>query len=81
MQFHAEKPIFEWPQENINHSRNVINSMAFFAEFIGREAAKNFRSFSSKSEEAKSLIYNYSPEQSISYSTFMQTYFFDKKKK
>jgi hypothetical protein len=78
MQFHAEKPIFEWPNEQINHSRDNVAAMSYFSHFVGVEASKNSHAFSSKKAEQDSLIYNYAPVPSIGFSTFEQVYFFPK---
>ncbi len=78
MQFHAEKPIFEWPNEEINHSRDNVAAMSYFAHFVGVEAAKNSHAFASKKAEQAALIYNYAPVPSIGFSTFEQVYFFAK---
>ena len=76
MQFHAEKPVFEWPNENINHSPDNVAAMLYFASFMGRQARMNSHKFQVPEVEAESLIYNYAPESSIGYSTFEQVYYF-----
>ena len=78
MQFHAEKPLFEWPNERINHSSDAVEAMSWLSRFMGTELRKSNHAFSSPELESAALIYNYSPDYSSTYSTFMQVYFFDK---
>lgn len=76
MQFHAEKSVFEWPNEQIDHSTEAVAAMSWFLRFLGSEARKSFHSFSSKETEAANLIYNWSPDYSIGYCSFEQVYYF-----
>ena len=77
MQFHAEKPLFEWVEnDNINHSRENVRAMQFFADFMVDEASVSNHKFSNATDEYYSLIYNYSPQYSEKYSSFDQIYWF-----
>jgi len=76
MQFHAEKPLFEWALENINHSEENIVAMGFLSHFLGAEARKSGHTFPSVEALNRSLIYNYNPVFSNGFSSFDQIYFF-----
>lgn len=76
MQFHAEKPQFEWPNENINHGRDAIRAMQFFSNFLVDEASKSNHTFRNASVLNDALIYNWSPVYSIQWSSFDQIYYF-----
>ena len=75
MQFHAEKPLFEWPIENINHSADTIEAMSWLSRFMGEQARLSNHSFPSDADLEANLIYNWCPDFSISYSSFEQIYY------
>ena len=80
-QFHPEKNAYEWTPKYpmIPHTSAAVRSAAFFAEFFVDECRKNLHSFSSREEEEKFLIYNWSPEftgQSPVDFTMVQSYLF-----
>ncbi|EDV40026.1 uncharacterized protein Dana_GF24165 [Drosophila ananassae] len=77
VQFHPEKPLYEFTKTSIPHSAAAVISGQFFADFIVSEARKSPNSFSNSTEEARTLIYNYKPEYtSILGSSFVQQYLF-----
>jgi len=75
MQFHAEKSIFEWPHENIDHSTEAVAAMAWLSRHLGSEARKSTHAFASPEEEKAALIYNWNPVFSIGFCNFDQVYF------
>jgi len=76
MQFHAEKPQFEWNVgEVINHSEDSISANSWFGRFFVNEARKSNHQFDNAQQESEYLIYNYSPIYSESIdSDFEQVY-------
>ena len=78
MQFHAEKPQFEWnPQEVINHSKDSIIANGWFSRFLVNEARKSSHKFDNDAQESQYLIYNYQPIYSENFdSSFEQVYVF-----
>ena len=81
MQFHAEKPQFEWnPAEQINHSYESILAMQYYSNFIVSQARKSNHKFPSEQTLYNTLIYNYDPVYSEKYiADFEQMYCFDLK--
>merc|ERR1711991_474892 len=77
MQFHAEKSIFEWPHENIDHSVQAVAAMGHMAQFMGSEVRKSLHAFPTEEDANRALIYNYCPKFSIDFSSFDQIYFFE----
>ncbi|KYQ88154.1 peptidase C26 family protein [Tieghemostelium lacteum] len=62
-QFHPEKPIFEWWDEEVmNHSFESILANQYFSNFFVNQCRKSTHSFPNVNLEAQALIYNYSPE-------------------
>jgi len=62
MQWHAEKPQFEWnPEEVINHSPDSIHAMQYFSDFLVNSARRSLHHFDNVGEEYNALIYNYKP--------------------
>lgn len=78
LQFHPEKNLYEWQiGKKIPHGKNAIEIAQYFANFFINEARKNHHKFQSSDEEARKLIYNYSPTYTaLENSTFMQSYIF-----
>jgi len=75
LQWHAEKPQFEWTQDdNIPHTNDAITAMQHFSNFYVSEGRKSAHKFATKAEETKALLYNYSPIFTNSY--FVQEYVF-----
>ncbi|SPP87021.1 gamma-glutamyl hydrolase [Drosophila guanche] len=80
VQFHPEKPLFEFVKPSIPHSPAAVLSGQYFADFFVNEARKSPQSFANATEEARVLIYNYKPEYtSILGSTYVQQYLFTDK--
>jgi len=75
MQFHAEKPIFEWIRENINHTFENVLAMSYFSHFVVSEAVKNNHVFDENFP--LNLIYGYSASYTGNQGVFEQTYFFN----
>lgn len=77
-QWHPEKQAFEFKiDEMMNHSFESIIANQWVANFFVNEARKNEHRFTNASEEAKALIYNYTPVYTgLQGSDFVQTYFF-----
>ncbi|KAH8295751.1 hypothetical protein KR018_006802 [Drosophila ironensis] len=80
VQFHPEKPLYEFVRASIPHTSAAVVSGQFFADFFVNEARKSTQSFPNATEAALSLIYNYKPEYtSILGSTYVQQYLFTNK--
>ncbi|XP_003398804.1 gamma-glutamyl hydrolase A [Bombus terrestris] len=79
LQFHPEKNLYEWIiGKKIPHGKNAIEISQYFANFFVNEARKNHHIFQNSKEEARTLIYNYSPTYTaLGNSIFMQSYIFD----
>ncbi|XP_027733217.1 gamma-glutamyl hydrolase-like [Vombatus ursinus] len=78
VQWHPEKSAFEWKNlTGIAHTPMAIKTSFYMAYFFVNEARKSHHHFASKDEEAKELIYNYSPVFTGDKSLFQQCYFFD----
>ncbi|EDW95465.1 gamma-glutamyl hydrolase A [Drosophila yakuba] len=77
VQFHPEKPLYEFTKKTIPHTGAAVLSGQFFADFFVNEARKSNQSFSNATEQARTLIYNYKPEYtSILGSSYIQQYLF-----
>lgn len=78
-QWHPEKPIFEWREdEAMDHSADSVRANLFAARWLGEQARKNQRSFPSPEDEASALIYNYEPVfTGKDVPSFEQSYFFE----
>jgi len=79
IQWHAEKPLFKWnPNEDINHTKDAIYSMAYFAQFLVDQARHSHHHFTNYTVEYNSLIYAYNPVYSEgSDPDFEQVYIFN----
>lgn len=78
LQFHPEKPLYEWNKKFIPHSYDVIDASQYFADFLVAQARRSGHTFSSQTQEDKYLIYNYQPIFTRNVTTgFEQCYFFD----
>ncbi|XP_017043413.1 gamma-glutamyl hydrolase A [Drosophila ficusphila] len=77
VQFHPEKPLYEFTKTSIPHTEAAVLSGQFFADFFVNEARKSNQSFTNATEQARTLIYNYKPEYtSILGSSYIQQYLF-----
>lgn len=77
VQFHPEKPLYEFTKTSIPHTAAAVLSGQFFADFFVSEARKSNQSFSNATEQTRTLIYNYKPEYtSILGSSYIQQYLF-----
>ncbi|XP_017028527.1 gamma-glutamyl hydrolase-like [Drosophila kikkawai] len=77
VQFHPEKPQYEFTKPSIPHTAAAIITSQFFADFFVSEARKSNQSFANATEQATRLIYNYKPEYtSILRSIYTQQYLF-----
>lgn len=61
VQFHPEKPVFEWDIDWVNRSLETIISSTFLANFFVDECRKSDHRFDSVEEEEDFLIYNFNP--------------------
>ncbi|KAM6215929.1 gamma-glutamyl hydrolase [Rhynchocyon petersi] len=77
VQWHPEKPPYEWGTELISRSPNAVKTAFYLAEFFVSEARKNNHHFDSEDEERKALIYQFDPTYTGNISTFQQVYIFD----
>ncbi|XP_006860125.1 PREDICTED: gamma-glutamyl hydrolase [Chrysochloris asiatica] len=77
VQWHPEKPPYEWGVSSISHSPNAVKTAFYLAEFFVSEARKNNHRFKSKDEERKALIYQFHPMYSEKFSSFQQIYLFN----
>ncbi|XP_016991011.2 gamma-glutamyl hydrolase A [Drosophila rhopaloa] len=77
VQFHPEKPMYEFTKASIPHTAAAVISGQFFADFFVNEARKSNQSFANATEQARALIYNFKPEYtSILGSSYIQQYLF-----
>jgi gamma-glutamyl hydrolase len=59
VQFHPEKPSFEWvPEFDIPRSLHAIQIGQFFSDFFVNEARKSMHKFATNADEQNALIYN-----------------------
>ncbi|XP_051878631.1 gamma-glutamyl hydrolase-like [Pristis pectinata] len=78
VQWHPERSPYEWKStKEIPHFSEAIEVSWYLADFFVNEARKNFHHFSNRAEEAKALIYNYSPVYTGNISNFEQIYLID----
>ncbi|XP_077666344.1 LOW QUALITY PROTEIN: gamma-glutamyl hydrolase-like [Eretmochelys imbricata] len=78
VQWHPEKNPFEWKNSSgIPHSASAMKVAYYVADFLVNEARKSLHHFPNKGEETKTLIYNYTPVFTGTFSPFEQVYFFD----
>ncbi|MBN3325831.1 GGH hydrolase, partial [Atractosteus spatula] len=78
VQWHPEKSQFEWIEKSgMVHTTAAVDAAYYTARFFVNEARKNHHRFANKTEEEKSLIYNYSPVFTSLESIFVQNYYFD----
>ncbi|XP_027688718.2 gamma-glutamyl hydrolase isoform X3 [Chelonia mydas] len=78
VQWHPEKNPFEWKNSSgIPHSASAMKVAYYVADFLVNEARKSLHHFPNKAEETKTLIYNYTPVFTGTFSSFEQVYFFD----
>ncbi|XP_006880500.1 PREDICTED: gamma-glutamyl hydrolase [Elephantulus edwardii] len=78
VQWHPEKPPYEWKDDRISHSSNAVKTAFYLAQFFVSEAQKNNHHFDSKVEEEEALIYHFAPNYTGNISSsFQQGYFFD----
>eukprot|EP01132_Coremiostelium_polycephalum_P008584 gene8584-10562_t len=78
VQWHPEKPIFEWKNtiNTVSHSFEGIIANQYTSNFFVNECRKNFNNFTDKNLEQNSLIYNFNPIMTFNISTFEQCYIF-----
>lgn len=77
-QWHPERPQFEWRASGsdfVNHSDEANLAMFAVALRLVREAKLSGRQFASKADEAKALIYRYSPTGSFDGGSYQAYYF------
>eukprot|EP00448_Togula_jolla_P007396 CAMPEP_0170602992 /NCGR_PEP_ID=MMETSP0224-20130122/18683_1 /TAXON_ID=285029 /ORGANISM="Togula jolla, Strain CCCM 725" /LENGTH=405 /DNA_ID=CAMNT_0010927861 /DNA_START=47 /DNA_END=1264 /DNA_ORIENTATION=+ len=79
VQFHPEKPAFEWWHSPIKshsmlHSMEAMEANQYLGIFFGSVTRRSEHRFKSKAAERSALIYNWNPVFEDSY--FMQSYFF-----
>eukprot|EP00112_Aurelia_sp_Birch-Aquarium-sp1_P007176 Seg1782.10 transcript_id=Seg1782.10/GoldUCD/mRNA.D3Y31 product="Gamma-glutamyl hydrolase" protein_id=Seg1782.10/GoldUCD/D3Y31 len=76
LQWHPEKPLFEWKKElNIDHSFPSLAASQYIANIFRKETSQSCHNFESSSEEDKALIYNLQPINSaVAGSSFEQVY-------
>jgi len=61
VQWHPERPQFDWSNIAANRSAEVVSAMQYAADFFVQEARKNHHSFPSQQAEDNALIYSISP--------------------
>ncbi|XP_001352540.4 gamma-glutamyl hydrolase [Drosophila pseudoobscura] len=80
VQFHPEKPLYEFVRSSIPHSAAAVLSGQYLADFFVNEARRSPQTFANETEQARMLIYNYKPEYtSILGSSYVQQYLFNNK--
>ncbi|XP_062842654.1 zgc:171566 [Trichomycterus rosablanca] len=78
VQWHPEKTPFEWiDKPGMVHTDAAIKASFFTARFFVSEAMRSQHRFATTTEEAKALIYNYTPVFKGVGSIFVQMYYFD----
>ncbi|KAH8283307.1 hypothetical protein KR054_000605 [Drosophila jambulina] len=80
VQFHPEKPQYEFTKQSIPHTSAAIATSQYFVDYFVSECRRSNQSFANATEQAMSLIYNYKPEYtSILNSVYTQQYLFSRK--
>ena len=72
VQWHPERPVYDWQPENVNFPRSEGVALAMYAlaaRFV-REARQNRRAFRNAQAEASALIYNWQPIGKTSYRAY-----------
>lgn len=77
VQFHPEKPIYEFVSTLVPHTTDSIRVGQYFADFFVNEARKNTHIFENSTEQQSVLIYNYDMTYtSLIGSSYEQQYLF-----
>ncbi|EDW73635.1 uncharacterized protein Dwil_GK16552 [Drosophila willistoni] len=77
VQFHPEKPLYEFTKASIPHTSASILSGQYFANFFVNEARRNLQKYSNTVDLDLVLIYNFKPEYtSVLGSSYTQQYLF-----
>eukprot|EP00357_Protocruzia_adherens_P033137 CAMPEP_0115022570 /NCGR_PEP_ID=MMETSP0216-20121206/31650_1 /TAXON_ID=223996 /ORGANISM="Protocruzia adherens, Strain Boccale" /LENGTH=333 /DNA_ID=CAMNT_0002395321 /DNA_START=27 /DNA_END=1028 /DNA_ORIENTATION=- len=78
-QFHPEMTMFLWNEtKNVPHNVYAVELAQYFVRFYVQEARKNSQQFSDKTEEMKTLIYNFPMVYTHQYGAFYdQVYYFN----
>ncbi|KAH8416334.1 hypothetical protein KR222_008625, partial [Zaprionus bogoriensis] len=77
VQFHPEKPLYEFVSSSVPHTASAVRSSQYFADFFINEARRNPHNFLNATEQKRALIYNYNPKYtSLIGSGFIQQYIF-----
>ncbi|XP_071813550.1 gamma-glutamyl hydrolase-like isoform X2 [Apostichopus japonicus] len=78
VQFHPEKPIFEWSLDtNLKHDEVSIKTSQYLANFFVSEARKSLHTFQSPEAESAALIYNYNETYTKGVFHINQCFFFN----
>ncbi|CAL9708002.1 unnamed protein product [Knipowitschia caucasica] len=76
VQWHPEVNRFSWAPKNYPHSYHAVQVSSLLAQFFVNEGRRSFHKFKDPEEEAKALIYNYTPVYSADFTAYEQVYFF-----
>uniref|UniRef100_A0A8C6WXB2 folate gamma-glutamyl hydrolase n=1 Tax=Neogobius melanostomus TaxID=47308 RepID=A0A8C6WXB2_9GOBI len=77
VQWHPEVNRFMWDsRKNFPHSFHAVKLSTLLAEFFVNEGRRSLHHFEHPEEEAKALIYNYTPVYAANFSAYQQVYFF-----
>lgn len=77
VQFHPEKPLYEFVSKSVPHTIAAIRVGQYFADFFVNEARNNPHMFENITEQQAALIYNYNPAYtSLIGSSYEQQYHF-----
>eukprot|EP00033_Pygsuia_biforma_P001003 GCRY01001148.1.p1 GENE.GCRY01001148.1~~GCRY01001148.1.p1 ORF type:complete len:316 (+),score=33.89 GCRY01001148.1:92-1039(+) len=77
-QWHPEKNIYEWTRKEVMHHDAVaVEASQYFVNYFVSLARQSTHSFFNSTEEAKALIYNYSPVYTQDLNLFTQSYVSD----
>ncbi|XP_034481571.1 gamma-glutamyl hydrolase [Drosophila innubila] len=78
VQFHPEKPLYEFVSAKIPHTDSAVKSSQYFADFFISQARQNPHKFVNSTEQLRSLIYNYNPKYTMLMgSGYVQQYLFN----
>lgn len=77
VQWHPEVNRFMWDsKKNFPHSYHAVQLSTLLSEFFVNEGRRSLHHFEHPEEEAKALIYNYTPVYAANFTAYEQIYFF-----
>lgn len=77
VQWHPEVNRFMWDsKKNFPHSYHAVQLSTLLSEFFVNQGRRSLHHFEDPEEEAKALIYNYTPVYAANFTSYEQIYFF-----